>query len=282
MTDQSETPNQNPKGESPSESATSGSNGTDKSRIPRLALAVGAAGIVLSLAIYGLSFVPGNGSQAIEWDTIQPIEAPAAQKVGGGSFAVARTSLSALAPNDDGLLLYRVGGVVRVDSAGRKPTVVRCDIYSKVSGDTRIARSTKLRAAWPKPSDKLQAQDVPDASTVKFSLDGSKKVDLPIHDVIQRYTDSLAKTLVAWPGYVEDEQTWIWTMDNGTGPGAATLPWVVIFESETRPKGSIECKAQIGGKSAKVSKAFVQKQWPIADVNPNSGDAGTGDVSNVQ
>jgi hypothetical protein len=245
---------------------------------------VAAAGVLLSLAIYGLSFVPGNGSEEINWDTIEPIESAGAPKqIGDGSFTVARTTLSALAPNDDGLLLFRVSGVVRIDS-GAKPANVRCDVFSKVAGDTRMARSGHLRAAWPRPSSDLDLhrQAVPEVSTVKFRTESSKKVDLPIRDVVQRYVDTDALTTVDWEGYVEDDQDWEWALPNGTGVGTTTLPWLVIFEAETRPKGSIECKAEVGGKRTRIEIPFRQKEWPIADDQPNAGDSDTGDVSNVE
>ena len=110
----------------------------------------------------------------------------------------------------------------------------------------------------------------------------TKKVDLPIRDVVQRYTDSTASTLVDWPGYNEFFQSWIWTMKDGTGVGAANLPWVVIFEAEDRPKGNIKCRGEIGAKSTVINIPFRQQEWPITDDQPNAEDVGTGDASNVE
>lgn len=257
---------------------------SNDSRIPRLAIITVAAGIVLSLAIYGLSFVPGNGSLEIDWDTSEAITSPPAKDVGNGSFSVSRTSLSAIAPNEDGLLLYRVAGIARIDSGGKQASQVRCEITSKVKGDTRLARASRLRAAWPRSSSDLDLhrQDVPETSSVKFRTEDSKKIDLPIRDVIQRYVDSNALVTVDWEGYVEDQQTWIWHLPDGSGIGTTTLPWAVIFESETRPKGTIACNAKVGEKTTRIEVPFRQDEWPIADDQPNTDDAETGDVSNVQ
>lgn len=259
-------------------------DGSGSSGFPRLAIAVVVLGVVASLAIYGLSFVPGEGSVEIDWDTTEAIQTPPAKDVGAGSFGISRASLSALAPNDDGLLLYRVAGAVRVNSGGRKPTRVRCDVISRVAGDTRMARSTRLRAAWPKPSDDLIQQDVPETSFVRYQTGDSRKIDLPIRDVLRRYVDIGAPVSVDWDGYVEDDQNWIWRMTEGTGAGTATLPWLVIFESENRPRGSIECTASIDGKRSGVNIPFRQEEWPIADDEPNTEDSGadTGDVTNVE
>ncbi|MCB0867289.1 MAG: hypothetical protein KDB48_01200 [Solirubrobacterales bacterium] len=266
--------------ENPSENNSADSG--ESSRIPRLAIGVVILGVIATLAIYGLSFLPGSGSLEVEWDTVEAIEFPAQKDVGQGSFGVSRTTLSALAPNEDGLLLYRVAGVVRVDSKSRLPVTVRCDVYSRSDENTRIARSSRLRAAWPKPSEELQAQEVPETSFAKFVFGDTKKVDLPIRDVVQRYTDSTASTLVDWPGYNEFFQSWIWTMKDGTGVGAANLPWVVIFEAEDRPKGNIKCRGEIGAKSTVINIPFRQQEWPITDDQPNAEDVGTGDASNVE
>lgn len=256
-------------------------------RIPRLAIGVVILGVIASLAIYGISFLPGSGSLEIDWDTSEELASPPTKQVGTGTFSVGRASLSAIAPNEDGLLLYRVAGAVRVESGGRKPTRVRCDIRSGVNGDTRLARSGGLRAAWPRSSSDLDVkrQDVPEVSSVKYRSDDSKKIELPIRDVVRRYSDIDSAVVVEWEGYVEDKQTWIWNMADGTGAGSATLPWLVIFESEDRPRGTIICSADIDGQSKRIVVPFLQEEWPIIDDEPNadgSGDADTGDVPNVE
>lgn len=257
-------------------------------RIPRPAIWVVAFGLLVSAIIYGISFLPGSGSLDVDWDTREEITAPEPMKVGKGSFELARTMISALAPNEEGMLLYRISGIARIDSGGNLPTTVQCDVYTNSDEDSRIARSTSLRAAWPKPSDELQRQDVAETSYVKFTTGDTKKVELPIRDVVQRYTDSTAKTIVDWPGYTEDVQTWIWTMENGTGVAASSLPFVVIFEANARPKGRIACDASVGRDDVEMTVPYRQDEWPIKDDEPNADDVesdvdtDTGDVSNVQ
>lgn len=253
-------------------------------RIPRPAIIVVIVGLVASLAIYGLSFLPGSDPVQIEWDTIEEIASPPSRDVGEGSFGITRTSLSALAPNEDGVLLYRVAGVVRIESGSRKPARVRCDIFSQVEGDTRMARSGHLRAAWPRPSSgvDVQRQPVPENSSVKFRTADGKKIDLPISDVVRRYSNVGTTVAVEWDGYVEDDQNWIWRMTDGTGAGTATLPWLVIFESETRPEGTIDCTATIDGKRSRLRIPFRQDEWPIANDQPDSAEAEAEDISDVE
>lgn len=172
--------------------------------------------------------------------------------------------------------------MTRIDSGRNVDTSVRCDIYSRSDEDTRLARSTKLRAAWPKPSEDLDRQDVPETSTVKFFTGDTKKVDLPIRDVIQRYTDSTAHTEVEWPGYNDEFQTFIWNMKRGTGVATASMPWVAIFEAYDRPRGEIECTARFGDERTQMKLPFLQQEWPITDDQPNADDVDTGEASNVE
>lgn len=250
-------------------------------RIPRGAIAVVIFGLVVSLGIYVLGLRTGGSSAEQSWVTIEPIAVPEAKAVGsGGSLGLARTTLSALAPNASGDLVFRVAGVVQIDS-GRPgtPTSVRCDITSTTGGDTFIARTVRKRAAWPRPSDELQAQEVPELSIAKLPYRGADIQELPIRDAFRRYTDSDAPTLVDWDFRDEDTQTWIWTMARGTGSGTATLGYAVIFRTQERPSATIDCGTRVGDADARIRAKAEQQEWPIADEATAEESA---DASNVQ
>ena len=106
--------------EIPSENNPANSRNGD--RIPRLAIGVVILGVIATLAIYGLSFLPGSGSLEVEWDTVEAIEFPATKDVGQGSFGVSRTTLSALAPLlgvASLALLWPKGETTRADNNAR-------------------------------------------------------------------------------------------------------------------------------------------------------------------
>lgn len=247
-------------------------------------------GLVTSLGIFGLSKKSGGTSAELDWDVKEPVKTPVERQLGDkGTFRLARTSISAIAPNVEGELIYRVSGMVTIDSDRRVPTVVRCDIATTNGGESMIARTPNLRAAWPRPSDDLHRQEVPETAVVKFNAVGASVLGLPIRDVFRRYTDSDAPTLVDWDGYEEKVQNWVWTMEEGTGSGAATLGYAVVFKTAEQPTGEIECKAALapGSGSGRASTATIKvplklETWPIvADDEPIDAETGA-DATNVE
>ncbi len=245
--------------------------------MPRGAIITVIIGLIVTLGVIAVDLRKGGGTAVeIEWDTVEVVETPKAEKLGSnGSFGLARTSIAALAPIESGDLLFRIAGVVSVDSGGRaKPTRVRCDITSPAEG-SRIAQTPGARAAWPRPSDELQAQEVPEASVAVFKARGADALFLPIRDVFRQFTDSAAVTSVDWDEYEEQNQSLIWDMPEGTGPGAATLGYSVIFKTLEQPLAEIRCSGSVGNSEAKVEAKAVQQEWPLEapeteEVDPDS------------
>lgn len=249
--------------------------------VPRGAVAVVIVGLIASLGVYVIGLRTGGSSAEQDWETIEPVTVPAAKEVGdGGSFGLARTSISALPPNASSDLIFRIAGVVQIDSGkGADPASVRCDITSTTPGDTFIARTTSKRSAWPRPSDELQAQEVPELSVAKLPYKGADVQELPIRDVFRRYTDSTAPTLVDWDFLDETTQTWIWTMAKGTGGETATMGYDVIFRTQERPEATIDCGARVADSETRVRVRAEQQEWPLADAATVEEGA---DASNVQ
>ncbi|MBK5232754.1 MAG: hypothetical protein JJE13_07205 [Thermoleophilia bacterium] len=239
-------------------------------RIPRGAIAVVVVGLLLTLAVVALDTRGGGSSAELEWTTTEEVEtSPAADFGGKGEFSLRRTTLSAIPPNGGGELIFRVSGAAVVDSAGKKPTSVKCAVTA-ADPDTTVARTPNLRAAWPRPSDDLLAQEVPESLVLKFNAVGNSILGVPIRDSVHRYTNSASPTLVDWGGYQEDSlgtHSWIWTMDKGTGPGAATLGYAVVFKTSVKPEADINCQAKVGTQRASQKAEIVQQEWPIKEAD---------------
>lgn len=235
----------------------------DPNRIPRGAIAVVVVGVLLSLAIYGIGIRGGGSSAEVKWQVVEKIVTPEqASKAGkNGELNMRRTTISALPPNGGGQSIFRIGGVAVVDS-GKLPTTVVCAVDS-IADDTTIARTPNLRAAWPRPSDELQAQEVPESMVLKFNQVGNSILGVPIRDVINRYTNSASPTMAGWDTDVIGTQKWTWTMDKGSGPGPATLGYVVVFRTLTRPKADIDCSAKIGGETVSQRAEARLQDWPL-------------------
>lgn len=249
-------------------------------RIPRGAIVVVIVGLIGTLGVLALDWAGGGSSAELEWTTIEEVQTPDEAKVGPGTFSMDRTTLSAIGQNGGGEAVYRVAGVVRVDSGGTNPTSVRCDIKSLDPAST-IARTPKRRASWPRPSEELQAQEVPESSVVKFNAVGNDILGLPIRDVVRRYTNSAASTLVDWDGFEERTQNWVWDMKDGTGPSAASMGYVVIFKSTLKPDASIKCVADIDGRTVTQNARATQKEWPLPEPSVESTEA-EAEATNVE
>jgi hypothetical protein len=233
--------------------------------MPRGAIATVIVGLIATLGVIALDIRGGSGSAVeVEWDTVEAVKTPEPVKLGSsGSLGLARTSIAAITPITSGQLLFRIAGIVRIDSGkGSLPTGARCDITSPAA-DSRIALTPGLRAAWPRPSLELQEQEVPEASVAMFKARGADALFLPIRDVFQRFTDSAAPTDVDWDGFEEQTQNWVWTMPEGSGDGAATLGYAVIFRTVEKPRATIRCSGSVGEDEKVVEVKAVQQEWPL-------------------
>ncbi len=266
------------------ESEPNREHGNSNGRFPRGAIATVIVGLVATLAVIASDWTKGSGSAVeIQWDTVEAVQTPPARELGPrGSLGLARTSIAAIAPIESGQLLFRVAGVVTIDSGGRAaPTRVRCDITSPADG-SKIAQTPGARAAWPRPSEELQAQEVPEASVALFKARGADALFLPIRDVFRQFTDSTAATVVDWDEYEEQNQSLIWDMSEGTGSGAATLGYSVIFRTEERPVAEIRCEGSVGNSEARIGAKALQQEWPLEAPDPEEPTAPEGEAADVE
>jgi len=231
--------------------------------MPRAVPVVVAIGLLLSLAAFALNRGDWEASADLEWMTVEEIAAPPPAPIdGGGRIELARTTLSAIPATERGELLFRVSGVLLLDRPDDKATA-RCDVSGPSS--TRIARTPNLRAAWPRPSEDLRIQEVPDLMVVDFSDDGAELLGLPVRDSFRRYTDSPAPISVGWDGFSDRQQNWIWSLPRGTGAGPATLGFAVVFKTYRRPATRIVCRSA----GTSIEARGEQLDWPVPD--PESG-----------
>jgi hypothetical protein len=251
-------------------------------RIPRGALAVVAVGLVCTLAVLALDFVGGGTSAELQWQTIEEVETPPKARVGPGTVSMDRTTISAIGQNGGGESIYRIAGAITVDSNGKRtPVRTRCDIHS-LEADSQIARTPKRRAAWPRPSEELQAQEVPESAVVKFNAVGNDVLGLPMRDVVRRYTNSETSSLVDWDGFEERTQNWVWDMKDGTGPSPAVLGYVVIFKTPAKPDATLRCETSMDGDSVIQKARATQGEWPLPDPELDSAEAEAENAEDVE
>lgn len=225
--------------------------------MPRGALVTVVIGLALTAFLFAMNQVDWEPSADVEWATVEAIEEPPpAALPGGRSLTLARTTLSAIPQAERSDLLFRVAGVLTIDSPGT-PARVRCEVVAPPPA--KIARTTKKRAVWPRPSEDLRLQDVPELMVVSFSYNGAELLGMPIRDSFRRYSDSRAPVTVDWGDYQDRVQSWTWDLPQGSGDGAATLGFTVVFKTFVRPKVRVECQSG----DATVKTRGVQGAWPV-------------------
>lgn len=241
----------------------------DASRMPKGAKWAVGIGLILSVAVAAVEIPNWADVTEAEWVLVEDVPTPAQRNLeGGGSFQPSRMTISALSPNQSGEALFRVAGVLAVEKIG-EPVVARCDVTGTAPG-TEIARTPRRRAAWPRPSDDLAVQEVPDLLVVEFPLDEADLAQLPIRDSFRRYSDTSKKVLVDWDGFDAETQNWVWELPEGTGAGQVALGWSVVFRSSKRPEARIVCGAGMSEAANRVTIEARMESWPPT-VQPTTG-----------
>jgi hypothetical protein len=234
------------------------------SEIPMPVIGVVVLGVLATVAVGYVNHAGGQSTTEVTWETTESVPAAGPVAFGpDGSISLERGRVSATLPTVRGDFLYRVSGLVRIQSPGRQSLGVECGVES-LAVDSLIARTVRKRAAWPRPSDDLARQEVPEAATIRFRVNGAEFASIPLRDAINRYTDSARLTTAEWPGYDEDRQGWVWTFPQGTGVGTVSLGYIVVFRTRYRPRVRIECQVRSPSSEAKVSTSFLQDEWPLA------------------
>lgn len=225
--------------------------------MPRGAVITVVVGLVLSALLFVVNQTDWGPSEDVDWETVEAIDEPQpVQLAGNRSLTLARTTLAAIPQTGRSDLLFRVAGVATIDSPGAQARV-RCTV--RAPAPAKIARTSKKRAVWPRPSEDLRRQDVPELMVVSFSYDGAEFLGMPIRDSFRRYSDTRAPVTVDWGDFADRVQTWVWDLPRGSGDGSATLGFTVVFRTFARPRADIECAA--GGET--VEAQAIQEAWPV-------------------
>lgn len=226
---------------------------------------VAGIGVVLSVLIGLANLADWQKATELEWAVVQDVPTPKEAAIpGGGSFRPARMTVASIPAAERGDLLFRVSGVLSIDRR-RGPVTVRCDVGPPPDASAELARTPSRRAAWPRPTEVLAAEEVPEQIVVDFSSQGAEIIGLPVRDSFRRFSDSQRLVRVDWKQFEERTQRWIWLLPDGTGSGAASLGWAVVFKTVERPRVRVLCRATAPQGTSASAVAIRQDTWPVPD-----------------
>lgn len=232
------------------------------SRMPRGALIVVAVGLLACVAAAVLATDKSGGASAeVEWVQRTPLPDSAAVAVPGGrgKMRLVEAGIRDTGVNVSGYSLYRVAAVLEIDAgsavgSGR----IRCAIQAPRR--TEVAQTPGSRASYPRSSEDLFAQEVPEVVLAEFSSQGAGLGVLEFSDLFEDGFSSERGLKVEWPTYRVGQERWEWFLPPGPPTRALVLPFASVWKTTAVPAARIACTVTTSGGSATVRTAGAQKE----------------------
>ncbi len=229
----------------------------DDNRLPRGALIVVAVGLFACLIAALLATDKSSGSAAdLEWVQKQPLpdSQPASVPGGGGQMRLVEGGIRATGVNASGYSLFRVAAVLKIDAGtpiggGR----ILCSIQAP--GRTEVAQTPGSRASYPRSSEDLFAQDVPEVVLAEFSSHGTGLAVLEFEDLFGDGFSSQRGLKVEWPTYRIGMERWEWFLPPGQPEVELVLPFASVWKTTVVPAATIACTLTTSAGEATVQTA---------------------------
>jgi hypothetical protein len=237
------------------------------SSVPRGALIVVAVGLLACIAAALLATDKSSGS-AVDLEWVQKTPLPDSSGVavpgGGGEMRLLDAGVRATGTNVSGYSLYRVAAVLKIDAgspigSGR----VLCAIQAP--GRTEVAQTPGSRASYPRSSEDLFAQEVPEVVLAEFSSRGSGLAVLEFGDLFQDGFSSERGLKVEWPTYRLGRERWEWFLPPGRPAKALSLPFASVWKTTAIPSARIACTltTSAGKATVRTAGALPKRSGPI-------------------
>lgn len=224
-------------------------------RMPRAALIVVAVGLFACLLAALLSTDRASGDAAqLEWvqEGTIPDSRPAAIP-GGGEMRLTDAGLKATGTNFSGYALYRAAAVLRIDTGA---AVGGGRIVCSVKGrNSFVAQTPKSRASYPRSSEKLDKQEIPEVVLVEYNSHGVGLAVLEFEDLFEGGFAPIPGIKLEWPLYEEGTERWKWFLPAGPPEEELVLPFATVFKTTAIPAARISCTLTSSGRDTTVATA---------------------------
>jgi hypothetical protein len=227
-------------------------------RPPRGALLVIAVGLLACLFAALLTTDKSSGSAVqLEWVEMRPLPDSRAVAVPGGNgqrMRLTDAGIRATGINASGYSLYRVAARLEIDAgapigSGR----IRCAIQAP--SHTEVAQTPGSRASYPRSSEDLFAQEVPEVVLAEFSSHGAGLAVLEFGDLFEDGFSSERGLKVEWPTYRVGEERWEWFLPPGRPAKTLSLPFASVWKTTAVPSAKIACTLTTSAGKARVRTA---------------------------
>jgi hypothetical protein len=237
--------------------------------LPRGPVIIVAVGLFLCLVAAVLATDKTSGAAAqLEWVQHKPLpdSKPATVPGGGGQMRLVEGGIRATGTNVSGYTLYRVAAMLKID-AGSPVGSGRILCSMRAPGKTEIAQTPGSRASYPRSSEKLILQEVPESVVVEFSSHGTYSALVELGDAIGKQFASEPGIKVEWPSYRIGVEGWEWFLPPGPPSESLELPFAAYWRTTALPGTRIACTLTTSGGTATVRTQgeLTKHSGPIAE-----------------
>jgi hypothetical protein len=231
-------------------------------RIPRGALAVVAIGILATIAAALLATDKLEGEAAnVEWIQFKAVPDPKPVAVPGGKgpqMRLTRVGLRSTGTNTSGYSLFRSAATLEIDAGAPVGGArVGCSIHAP--GGAEVAQTPDLRATYPRSSEELAEQQVPEVVLVNFSSHGTALATVDVEDLEQPFATE-KNTKLEWPTFTEGTERWKWYLPSGPPKSTLKLPFYVVWRVSKPPAAEFSCKLKTSAGIAKTEASGAMKR----------------------
>jgi hypothetical protein len=235
-------------------------------RGPVIVVAVGLLACVLA-AVLATAKTSGAAAQ-LEWVQKQPLpdSKPVAVPGGGGQMRLAEGGIRVSGTNVSGYELYRVATVLRID-AGSPVGGGRVLCAMKAPPKTEVAQTAGSRASYPRSSEELNEQEVPEDVVVEFSSHGTYSALVELGDAIGKRFATEKGVKIEWPTYKIGVERWEWFLPPGPPSRTLALPFASYWKTTGLPGTRIACTltTSAGRATVRTKGAVAKHTEPIAE-----------------
>ena len=237
-------------------------------RMPRGILVVIAVGLLACVAAALLTTGKGGGSAAdLEWVQKAPIadSKPVEVPGGGGKMQLVEGGIRASGSNAAGYELYRVVTILKID-AGSPVGAARISCHTTTPQGAEVAQTPNSRASYPRSSEELFEQEMPETALVNFSAHGSELAVVEVNDLPDRWSTE-REVKLEWPEYKVRDEGLNWFLPSRKPSETLVLPFMSIWKIKGIPSAKVSCEltTSAGTSSVKTSGALKKHSAPIAE-----------------
>lgn len=236
--------------------------------MPRGVLAVVAIGL-LACVLAALLTADKSGGEAADLEWVQSKPMADSQEVevpgGGGQMQIVGAGLRATGTNASGYSLFRSLAVLEI-SAGSPVGSGRIKCSMVAPEGTEVAQTHNHRASYPRSSEELYEQEVPEVLLLNFSSHGDELAVVPVGDLPERFANERGINLV-WPEYVLRHEGWEWFLPDGKPKEDLVLPFAAIWKTTAVPSIKVACTltTAAGESTVRTQGALPEQSEPIAE-----------------